>query len=95
MDDTRWDVHERAFCHYLINPIQHDHTAALQNVVQLGGALVIMKLGSVNIHGVSPGCRCKGGIFMADQTVTPAAGTAFARGVAFVTDEQGSGRVHP
>jgi hypothetical protein len=54
VDDPGRDVDQTAFRHGLLYPVEKDAAAALKDVVQLGGALMVVKPGTINIHGVRP-----------------------------------------
>ena len=93
VDDTGRNVNERTFCDGLFDSVEDDATLALEDVVELGGAEMVMEPRPVNIHRVGPGRWGESGIFMTDEPVPPAAGTALARGVPLVTHEDGTGRI--
>jgi hypothetical protein len=56
VNDTGRDVNERTFGDGLFDPIENDAAVAIENIVELGGTLVVMELGAVNVHSMSPGC---------------------------------------
>lgn len=49
-----------------------------------------MQFRSVDVDCVSPRCRIKSNILMTDQSVTPATGTSFALGTAFMSHHDGT-----
>lgn len=88
VDDTGRDVNQRAFVNRLLFAIEDDGAAAFEDVIQLGGALVVMKLRSVDVHGMGPGSWMKFDIFATDEAIPPAAGAALAGCVTFVPDQR-------
>jgi hypothetical protein len=93
VDDAGRNVNERAFCNGFFDSVEDDATLSLEDVIELGGAEMVMKLRPVNIDGVGPGRGREGAIFVTDEPVPPAAGTALARGVPLVTHEDGTGGI--
>src|SRR5262245_45852906 len=73
----------------LLHAIQDDHSFALDHVVKLGGALMVMLAGSVDVHGVSPRGEPFVLILLAEKQMPPAAGAPFAVGRLFMPDEEG------
>jgi len=59
VNDSRRDVDKRTFGNWMLDAIERDTAAALENVVKLSGTLVVMELGTVDVHGVCPCCRRK------------------------------------
>ena len=57
MDDAWGNVDEGAWRDGLLNAIQQHRAAAGEDVVELGGAFVVMQLGPINVHGMCPGGR--------------------------------------
>ena len=84
MHDPGRDVHDRPFSHRLIDAVQPHETFAFQHVVNLGGDLVVVLLGAIDVDGVDPGRDIR--VLAADQQMPPAAGAALLRGLAFMTD---------
>jgi hypothetical protein len=75
----------------MLDAVEDDGAAALQNVVQLGRTLVIMELGSVDVYGVRPRGGGKGCVFATDEPVSPTAGTPFSGCLALVADQDRAG----
>ena len=98
MSFIEWAIH-RWFMHlrrlpgwaYRLLPIlvrvQEDHAVALQHVVEFAGALVVVRPGAVDVHGVDPGGRAQRLVLAADQPVAPAAGAPLPGGVSLVADK--------
>jgi len=57
MDDPGWDVHQRPFEHRVFHAVQNDGSRPFEHIVQLGGTLVKMEFGAVNVHSMGPSCR--------------------------------------
>jgi hypothetical protein len=55
VDDAGRDVDEGAFAHGLFDAVEHDGAAAFEHVVELRGALVVVQLRAVDVHGMRPG----------------------------------------
>jgi hypothetical protein len=94
VDDTWRDVDEGTLADGMFDAVEHDRAAAFEDVVDLGGALVVVKLRAVDVHGMRPGGGVQIGVFTTDQSVPPAAGAALSRRVAFMTDELRAGSGH-
>ena len=71
----------------MLDAVECHAAFAFEDEVKLGGALVVMGLGAVNIHGMGPGCRGEGLVLVADEAVAPAAGAAFTGAVAFMPNQ--------
>lgn len=87
MDDAWRDMNERSLGNGMLNAIEEDATAPLENVVKLGRTLVVMEFGSIDIHRMGPSRRRQRGVLVADETVTPAAGTTLAGSVALMANQ--------
>ena len=59
VNDSRRDVNQGTLGNGMLDAIEKDTPAALENVVKLGGTLVVMEFGTVDVHGVCPCCRRK------------------------------------
>src|SRR5580704_17823830 len=79
VDDPGRDVDQRALRHGLFHAVVDDAAAAVENVVKLGGTLVIVEPGTINVDRVCPGHRGQWRVLVADQAVAPSASTALAR----------------
>jgi len=51
----------------LFDAVEHDHAAALQDVIELGGAFVVVELRVVDIDSMRPGSGTQCGVFVADE----------------------------
>jgi hypothetical protein len=91
MDDAGRDVDEGAFADGLLHAVEDDMSAASEDVVEFRGALVVVELCAVDVHGMCPRGGGKFSVLAADEAVTPAASAAFACGVAFMADEERAG----
>ena len=87
MNHARGDVNDGSLAYGMLHAVEAYGPLAIQNVVQLRAALVVVLPGAVDIHGMGPGRDVV--ILAADEKIPPPAGGAFARGLAFVPDEQG------
>jgi hypothetical protein len=72
----------------MLGAVERHRALAIEHIIKLGGALVVVWLGSINVHRVGPGGGMQRFIFPADEPVPPAAGTALAWCVTFVTNER-------
>src|SRR6516162_9815234 len=88
VDDPGRDVYQTTLRHGLLHPVEDDASAAVEDVVKLGGTLVVVELGAVNVHGVRPSRGGSRRVLVADEAVAPAAGTALAGGVTLVPNQQ-------
>src|SRR5262249_1065928 len=85
------DVDQSSLGHGLLSSVQKDDTVSLQNIVKLGGALVIVELRSVDVHGMRPRHRSQRRILATDESIAPAAGTSLTLRVPFVTNQEWAG----
>ena len=76
----------------MLHAIQQHRAAAREDIVELGGAFVVMQFGPIDVHGMRPGGRGERRVFVTDKAIPPAAGAALSWRVAFMTDEQRTGR---
>jgi hypothetical protein len=91
VNDARGDLYDRALADRVLHAVEQDAALAIQHIVQLGGALVVMEPGAVNVHGMDPGSDVL--VLSADKEMAPAAGAAFTRRLALVADQGGAVRV--
>ena len=54
VNDAGRDVDEGTLGNRMLDAVQNDAAAAVEDVVQLGGTLVKMELGAVDVHGTRP-----------------------------------------
>jgi len=66
---------------------QNYAAAAFQNIIKLRGTFVVVTFGTVNVHGMHPGCRRQRTIFVTEQPVAPAAGTTLALRMPLMTNQ--------
>lgn len=90
VDDAWWNVNQRSSGNGVFDAIEDDGSAALQHIVELRGSFVVMELGSVDVHGVSPGGRTKARIFATDEPIAPTASTSFSRSMSLVAYQDGA-----
>src|SRR5262249_51250431 len=88
MDDAGRDVYQTTLRHGLLHAVEDDAAAAIENVVKLGGTLVVVELGAVDVHGVGPGRGGQSRVLVTDEAVAPAASTSLAGSVPLVPDQQ-------
>ena len=72
--------------------IEYDRTSSFEHVIEFGGSLVKVWLGSIDINGVCPCNWFRIGVFAADQSIAKPALALFSRRFPFVSNEQRSGR---
>ena len=88
VDDPRRDVYQTALRDGLLHPVEDHAAAPVEYVVKLGGTLVIVQFGAVDVHGVGPGRRGQSRVLVTDEAVAPAASTSLAGSVPLVPDQQ-------
>src|SRR6516225_2058342 len=88
VDDPRRDVYQTALRDGLLPPVEDHAAAPVQYVVKLGGTLVVVQLGAVDVHGVGPGRRGQSRVLVTDEAVAPASSTALAGSVPLVPNQQ-------
>jgi hypothetical protein len=54
VDDAGRDVDEGTLADGLLDAVEHDGTATFEDVVELGGAFVVVELRAVDVHGMCP-----------------------------------------
>src|ERR1051326_1251791 len=91
MNHSRRDVDNGPSGNLVLDAIEADSASSIEDVVKLGGALMKVQARSVYVHRMRPGCGRDLRVFAADEPVPPPAGAAFALGIAFVTDQHGTG----
>ncbi|MBI5083645.1 MAG: hypothetical protein HZB13_03480 [Acidobacteria bacterium] len=74
-------------CSTVLHAVEQHRALAVQHVIQLRAALVVVQFGAVDVHRVRPGGYAGTLVLAADQPVPPAATGAFARRVALVADQ--------
>ena len=87
MNDARQDVDDRSLPDLVFHAVKQHGARSIQDVVQLGRPLVIVRPGAVNIDRVCPGRGFQRAVLAADQSVSPATGAPLALVKAFVTYE--------
>jgi hypothetical protein len=88
VDDAGRDMDEGTLADRLFDAVEHDGAASFEDVVEFGGALVVVEFRAVDVHGMRPSGGVQIGVFTADQSVPPATGAALTRRVAFVADKK-------
>jgi len=86
VNDSRWNMHERAFLHGILDTIEQNGAFSVQDVVKLRGSLVEVRACSVDVNGMCP--RRYVGIFPADQAIPPSARAPFSGSFSLVSDER-------
>ena len=87
MNDTGRDMNQRPLGNGPLDPIKNDATTAIQYVVELRGSLVVMELGTVDVHRMCPCRRRKGHILVADKAVAPTTGAVLSWGMALMANQ--------
>lgn len=82
------DMDEGSLEDRLFNTIKQNDASSFEDIVEFGGALMVVELCSVDVHRMRPGRRRQAHIFATDQTLPPATGAALTQCVAFVADQQ-------
>jgi hypothetical protein len=88
--DSWRDVDDRAAPHRVLDAVEDDASLAVKDVIELGGALVVVRRRAVDVDGVGP--RGDVPVLLADEAVAPAAGAALAGRSVFVAHEGREGR---
>ena len=86
VDDAGRDVHHGAGADVSLNAVEHDLTLAFEDVVELGGDLVLVQFRTVDIDRVRPG----DGFFiaLAEQVVAMSTGTALFDRLGLVAEDE-------
>src|ERR1043166_2851970 len=91
MNHSRRDVDNGPSGNLVLDAIEADGASSIEDVVKLSGPLVKVQPRSVYVHRMRPSRGRDLRVFAADEPVPPPAGAAFALGIAFVTDQHGTG----
>ena len=57
MDDSGGNMHKRTFLNCVLQSVQTYRSAAIEDVIKLGGTLMKVEFGAINIDCVRPCCR--------------------------------------
>lgn len=86
VDYTGRDMNHGAGVNRVFLTIENHGTFPLKHVVEFGGTLVVVRPGTINVHGVSP--RSNILVTLTDKSIAVSAGAAFPRGVMLVAKNE-------
>ena len=86
MDHTGRYVNHGAGSNLPFLAIENDFARSFQNVIKLGGPLVVVRFCPVDVHCMGPCCDVF--VVLADETIAVPTGAAFLDGLVLVSEEQ-------
>ncbi len=87
------NVNHCAFTDLMRHTVHGNDALAFKYVIKFGRTLVIVRPGTVNVHGMRPGRRCQWRIFLANQAVSPTTSTPLSRSMALMPNENAVERI--